>query len=204
MPGMGPPPKPDAQRRRTNATIALTRLPAEGRTKRAPNWPLIPDVVLTAKRDLAQWKAEEAEYKLREAQEMGNPTGALEARLDRCKEQLLILERQLKEQRRLEADLWKQLWSTPQSVQWERLGWTRDVAQYVRHKVMGELGDLDSAKEARQWSDRLGLTPLAMLRLRWEVAADEVGTRREAAKATPPASARARLRVVDPGAVAGA
>jgi hypothetical protein len=28
-------------------------------------------------------------------------------------------------------------------VQWERLGWTRDVAQYVRHKVIGELGDLD-------------------------------------------------------------
>ncbi|MET7395607.1 hypothetical protein ABZS66_19165 [Dactylosporangium sp. NPDC005572] len=204
MPGMGPPPKADVDRRRRNATVAMTELPSEGRGgKRAPNWPLIPDVVLTAKRDLASWKVEEAEFALGELRAAGKPCGVAEGRLDRAKEALLILERQLGEQRKLEATLWKELWRLPQAVQWEALGWTRDVAQYVRHKVMAELGDLDSAKEARQWSDRLGLTPLAMLRLRWKVVVDETAARRQerqqtAAQAGPGVSARQRLRVVDP------
>jgi hypothetical protein len=44
---------------------------------------------------------------------------------------------------------------------------------------------------------------MAMLRLRWEVVSDEVGTsRRERGRGT--GGARQRLRVVDPGAVAGA
>lgn len=203
MAGMGPPPKPDDQRRRRNATVALVRLPAEGRKKRAPNWPLIPDVVLTAQRDLAEAKTEQLEYELLELRSEGKPCGGAELKLDRSREALLIAQRRLAEQRKLEALLWRELWSTPQSVEWERLGWLRDVAQYVRHKVMGELGDLDSAKEARQWSDRLGLTPLAMLRLRWEVAHDEVAVRRETKPAETPTSARQRLRVVDRGAVAG-
>jgi hypothetical protein len=204
MAGMGPPPKPAEQRRRTNATIAMTRLPAEGRKKRAPNWPLIPDVILTAKRDIAAEKAEQLEWELHELRAEGKPCGHAELKLDRAREQLLILNRQLAEQRKLEAALWKDLWSLPQAVQWERLGWLRDVAQYVRHKVMAELGDLDSAREARQWSDRLGLSPMAMLRLRWEIVADETAAKRAEKAAAAPASPRQRLRVVDPGAVAGA
>lgn len=200
MAGMGPPPKPDGERRRRNTTTATTRLPAEGRTKRAPNWPLIPDVVLTARRDIAAGNVQAAEYKVEEAEAEGKPTGLLESKLTRCREALLILERQLAAQRQLEATLWKALWSTPQSVQWERLGWTRDVAAYVRHKVLGELGEIDDAREARQWSDRLGLTPLALLRLRWEVAEDETAKKRderEQTSATGATSARHRLRVVD-------
>lgn len=203
----GPPPKPDDQRRRRNATVAMVRLPAGGRTKRAPNWPLIPDVVMTVRRDLAAAKVERLECDLVELQEAGRPIGALERRLDQAREQLAILNAQLREQRKLEALLWRDLWSTPQSVQWELLGWTRDVAQYVRHKVLGELGDLDSAKEARQWSDRLGLTPMSLLRLRWEIASDELAPRREersrATADAKPQTAQQRLRVVDPGAVAG-
>lgn len=201
MAGMGPAPKPDDQRRRRNATVAMVRLPAEGRKTRAPRWPLIPDVVLTARRDLAEAKVERLEYDLEELKDAGKPYGTTEAKLDRAKEQALICNRQLAEQRKLEAALWKDLWSLPQSVEWERLRWHRDVAQYVRHKTLAELGDLDAAREARQWSDRLGLTPLAMLRLRWEVARDEVAVKRETK--APAASARRRLRVVDPGAVAG-
>lgn len=205
MPGMGPPPKNPDQRRRRNATVATTRLPAEGRTKRAPNWPLIPDVILTTKLQLAEAKVEDLQWKLRELEDAGKPTGIAERRVDAALEVAAILTAQLREQRKLESILWRDLWKLPQAVQWETLGWTRDVAQYVRHKVMGELGDLDSAKEARQWSDRLGLTPLAMLRLRWEVAADETAARRQAnaAAAATPAPTRQRLRVVDPGAVAG-
>lgn len=197
MAGMGPPPKADGERRRRNATIALTKLPANGRTKRAPNWPLIPDVVLGARRDIAAGNVAVAEDKLLEAEEEGKPTGLLESKLTRCRESLLILERQLAAQRKLEASLWKDLWSLPQAVQWEALGWTRDVAQYVRHKVLGELGELDDAREARQWSDRLGLTPLAMLRLRWEVAADETAGKRQERAAATPSSAQQRLRLVD-------
>lgn len=195
MAGMGPPPKPDDQRRRRNATVATTKLPAEGRKGPAPKWPLIPDVVMSAKRDLAAAKVEGLAFDLEE----GKP---VERKLDAAKERLLILDRQLAEQKTLEASLWRDLWKLPQSVQWQRLGWTRDVAQYVRHKVLAELGDLDSAREARQWSDRLGLSPMAMLRLRWEVVTNEVAAKREerSAAATP----RRRLRVVDPGAVAGA
>lgn len=203
MPGMGPAPKPDDQRRRRNATVAMVRLPAQGRKKRAPNWPLIPDVVLTARRDLAEAKVERLEYDLEELKDAGKPYGSVEAKLDRAREQLLICQRQLAEQRKLEAALWKDLWSLPQAVEWERLGWTRDVAQYVRHKTLAELGDLESAREARQWSDRLGLTPLAMLRLRWEVARDEVAAQRDTRAKPPATSAQRRLRVVDPGAVAG-
>lgn len=196
MAGMGPPPKPDDQRRRRNATVAMTRLPAEGRKGPAPKWPLIPDIVVSAKRDLAAAKVEGLEFDLAE----GKP---VERKLDAARERLAILDRQLAEQSALEASLWKDLWKLPQAVQWQRLGWTRDVAQYVRHKVLAELGDLDSAREARQWSDRLGLSPMAMLRLRWEVVADEVGERRSERQAAPQ-PARRRLKVVDAGAVAGA
>jgi hypothetical protein len=205
MPGMGPPPKGDDQRRRRNATVAMVRLPAEGRgQKRAPNWPLVPDVVMSARREVIARKVEQLEYDRVELEAEGKSVAAVERRLDAAREQLYILDAQLKAQRKLEADLWRDLWRLPQAVQWERLKWTRDVAQYVRHKVLAELGDLDAAKEARQWSDRLGLTPMSMLRLRWEVVADEIAEKRRDRTAARPASARARLRVVDPGAVAGA
>jgi hypothetical protein len=191
MAGMGPPPKNPAQRARRNATVSMTQLPAEGRTKRAPNWPLIPDVVLTTRQRLAEDKAEALRWRLAELEEAGKPTGAVERRLDAALEAAAIAAAQLREQRKLESVLWRDLWRTPQSMEWERLGWTRDVAQYVRHKVLGELGDLESAKEARQWSDRLGLTPLAMLRLRWTVVSDELAERRQGRPAAAAASAAA-------------
>jgi hypothetical protein len=50
------------------------------------------------------------------------------------------------------------------------------VARYVMLQ-RGKLNEKVLA-ELRQIEDRLGLNPLAMLRLRWEVAADEVGPRR--------------------------
>ncbi|MGH7393560.1 MAG: hypothetical protein ACREM3_29525 [Candidatus Rokuibacteriota bacterium] len=80
--------------------------------------------------------------------------------------------------REAEDRMWAEVWATPQAVAWERLGWTRDVAQYVRWKVQAEMGDLDAAKEARMWSDRLGLNPKAMRMLLWEIVSDEVTERR--------------------------
>ncbi|MFI5839442.1 hypothetical protein ACIA8K_06980 [Catenuloplanes sp. NPDC051500] len=192
---MGPAPKPDGTRVRRNATPGTETLPSEGRTKPAPRWPLIPDVVLTTRHKLAEGKVAELRAKIDEAEDLGNPTGPLERRLDQALEKAAICEAQLREQKALESRLWKDLWKLPQAVAWERLGWTRDVAQYVRHKVMAELGDLDAAKEARQWSDRLGLSPMAMLRLRWRIASDEVGEKREQQEQHA-AGARGRFKAV--------
>ena len=145
----GPAPKADAQRRRRNATVAMTKLPAGGRKGRAPAWPLA-----------------------------GKPT-------------------------RAESALWVQLWHTPQAQAWERLGWTRVVGRYARTLIAAEHPDGAALlPEVRQLEDRLGLTPMSMLRLRWEVDSDEVAAQREKPAKAPAASARRRLKVVD-GALAG-
>ena len=145
MAGMGPAPKPTAQRRRGLASAAMTRLPAEGRQGEPPEWPL-----------------------------------ATTAAFD--------------------EDTWRDLWSTPQAAAWERLGvgTVRLVARYVVLLAEADVGEPKAAAEVRQIEDRLGLSPLAMLRLRWEVAADEVAEAREQRTAPTAKTARARLRIVDP------
>lgn len=99
---------------------------------------------------------------------------------------------------------WVDLWATPQAAAWERLGWTRVVARYVHILELCEQPESMTAAllaEARQMEDRLGLTPMSMLRLRWEIAADEVAEKRSE-KAPAKTSARRRLKVADSG-VAG-
>ena len=174
MGGMGPAPKPEGARRRRNSTVAMTSLPPEGRKGRPPRWPLPDDVVLTARRDSALRKADELELALLEPDLKGRAKAAAERKADAAREAALILTKQLEAQQKIEGELWRDLWKTPQAVMWQQLSWTREVAQYVRWKSRAETGDLDAAKEARQLGDRLGLTPLAMLRLRWTIAdADE-------------------------------
>jgi hypothetical protein len=76
-----------------------------------------------------------------------------------------------------ELALWADLWRTPQAVAWFELGWSRVVARYVRLLIQSENPDVDSPAyagvallgEVRQLEDRLGLTPLAMRRLQWEM-----------------------------------
>ena len=96
-----------------------------------------------------------------------------------------------------ESAAWKQVWTTPQAVAWERLGWVRPVARYVRCLVQAEEVGAPAALlgEVRQMEDRLGLSPMALLRLRWAVVADELadGT---TSGTTPTPSSRTRLRVV--------
>ncbi|MER7517790.1 hypothetical protein [Streptomyces sp. NPDC126499] len=162
------------------------------------------DVVTTAKRDMARRQADELELALLEPDLTGRAKAAAERKLAAAETGANILDKQIEAQQKLEAELWRDLWATPQAVAWERLGWTREVAQYVRWKVQAELGDLDASKEARQLGDRLGLTPLAMLRLRWEIAPDEVAEQRQERSArSAPKTARQRLKIVDPGSAAG-
>jgi len=100
--------------------------------------------------------------------------------------------------------LWRSLWATPQAAAWERLGWTRVVARYALVLLAAEEPGAAASilGEARQLEDRLGLSPMSMLRLRWEVAADEVGAVRadRVDQASPEPAARRRLRAVDAGA----
>ena len=89
------------------------------------------------------------------------------------------------EQSESESALWLDLWRTPQAVAWFELGWTRTVARYARLVCQSEhQPDPDSDRpayaeaallgEIRQIEDRLGLSPLAMRRLQWEIESAEV------------------------------
>jgi len=177
MAGMGPPPKHPSQRARRNATVAMTALPSEGRTTPAPPWPLPDDPRLLAAVNLHNGEIRRLQRDLKSTED-GRSRRKLERTLARERAGLALARERLRSQRDLELAVWVEAWATPQAVQWERMRWTRDVAMYVRLRVMGELGDLDAAKEARQLSDRLGLSPLALLRLRWIVAVDEVAAKR--------------------------
>lgn len=72
------------------------------------------------------------------------------------------------------ADLWSQLWRTPQAKAWLSLGWTRTVARYATLVIACEGEAMTAAllAEVRQMEDRLGLSPMAMKRLQWEIVAD--------------------------------
>ncbi|HEV8653137.1 MAG TPA: hypothetical protein VG276_28025 [Actinomycetes bacterium] len=91
--------------------------------------------------------------------------------------------------------LWAKLWRTPQAVEWQRLGWTRVVARYVRVVLWAEetLDSKDLA-QASALEDRLGLTPKAMRLLLWTIGDDDAGEELEQQR---PADVRARLRAVD-------
>jgi hypothetical protein len=76
-----------------------------------------------------------------------------------------------------EAALWAELWATPQAVAWDELGWGRVVARYVRIAIEAEAAGAIAAtrSECRQLEDRLGLNPMSMKRLQWELVDDATG-----------------------------
>jgi hypothetical protein len=104
-----------------------------------------------------------------------------------------------------ELELWRRLWALPQAIAWEHDRVHREVAMYCRHSVVAEgdsLSAYKAASEARQLADRLGLTPMSLRRLMWEITDDEVGQAREQ-RGTPTVAktdARERFRAVDGGA----
>jgi hypothetical protein len=185
MAGNGPAPKPDGARRRRNATVPMTKLPREGRKGRIPPYPLGPDIHTQAKLTVAERQLAD----LQERQGAGEDVD--QARLTRLMEHVEVNREVVKLQAELELGVWKELWRTPASEAWQRLKWNHEIGLYVRWLVLGEQGDINAAKEARQLGDRLGLSPLAMLRLRWEIPDDEVGARRSSRTATPVRKLRA-------------
>lgn len=171
MAGSGPPPNPISRRQTGNQANTWTDLPADGFAGTIPRWPLVTNEQATA--HLLNHADGKVSKKI--------PLGTDAARLDDR-----------------EAHHWAVIWRSPQAAAWALNGWTHDVALYVRYLVKGEFGDLDSAKEARMWSDRLGLNPTAMLKNRWRVKADEVAEKRSEKKPPP----RKRLKVVASDGVA--
>lgn len=90
---------------------------------------------------------------------------------------------------------WQALWRTPQASAWDQMALERAVARYCRVLVASELPGATAAylAEVRQMEDRLGLTAMSMLRLRWVVSTDEVG----AARAAQVPAAVTHLRAVE-------
>lgn len=99
----------------------------------------------------------------------------------------------LPRQSKAEKALWADLWATPQATQWEVGAWPRTVARYVRLVLKAESPSAPAGlhTEVRQLEDRLGLSPMAMLRLRWEVVDDDAAADAPARPALPPGRARA-------------
>lgn len=175
MAGHGPAPAADPVRR---STRSVTTLPAEGRKGAIPEWPLREDAVARAR--LTMYSEEMA---------------AIEAELDECEDskvanrlrhrlgQIVPLATEaravLDGAASLEQEIWEDLWALPQAVVWERMKYTREVAQYARWKAKGELGNMAASTEARMLADRLGLTPRAMQDLKWVIVTDQVNEKRE-------------------------
>ena len=80
----------------------------------------------------------------------------------------------LSQQSAEEQKLWNKLWALPQSVMWEHIRCEDTVALYVRVFVLMAQAESDATvvklgNEVRQLDSKLGLSPRAMLDLRWEV-----------------------------------
>lgn len=193
----GPNPKhPSARARRNNPKADFRTLDPKARTgKKAPAWPLRPDMRTTAELQIARDRATAAETALEECTD-GRKRGRLRRELDRAQLLASTLALELEAETELQADLWAQLWTMPQADLWEDAHAEREVAQYVLWKIRAEQGDLKASTEARQLGDRLGLTPLALLRLRAEVehveAAEAQNRQRRAGAATGQQQAPAR------------
>lgn len=106
--------------------------------------------------------------------------------------------------------LWAELWRLPQAAAWERLQMHRLVAKYVQdsHDVATLRSQLTKVGEApaqyaslKSRLDRLeaelGLTPMGLMKNRWEIVADEVAERRDEQPPAAQASPRRVLRVAE-------
>lgn len=99
-----------------------------------------------------------------------------------------------------EDALWRDLWSRPQAVMWEKLDQRYEVAMFVRKLAEAEQprASVELQKVVRQYLDSLGLSVQGMLRNRWRIAPSESAPEPDEPDQPQPRrkSARDRLRVV--------
>lgn len=189
MAGSGPAPKhPSVRARRNDSKAGFTVLPAAGRQGPAPAWPLLPNPGMVARFEQARDKIIALQVELDDAVD-GRARGRLRRQINELELVVATLSLQIEQATDAEVSLWAELWATPQAVVWEASRSQREVAQYVRWKIQAEQGDLKAAPEARQLSDRLGLNPLALTRLRLEIEraeeAEDRGEQRRSRPASP-------------------
>lgn len=202
----GPAPKhPSVRARRNDAKKDFTVLPLHGREGAAPRWPLSQDISSLADKSVADNQVEHLEQQLA-TEEDGRKRRTILKQLEKAQGTSERMGLFLATQSEQELALWEELWATPQAVEWERAHAFRAVALFVRWSIKAEAGNIEATKEARMWSDRLGLNPLALQRLRQEVenagAAEERGRERRERTAKAPAkkAASAKGRKADPRA----
>lgn len=166
----GPAQKHSSRRARRNGGNDLALLPEGGRQGDVPQWPLGPDVAMSAELDLLRDRMASAEAELADAED-GRTRGRLRRQLDQMGTAEAILSLRLEQARDAEVELWVLMWGTPQAVMWDQsAAFERMVAQWVRWNVRAEQGDLKAAVEARLRGAELGLTPSSLLKLRKEIA----------------------------------
>src|SRR5690348_16782630 len=92
-----------------------------------------------------------------------------------------------------EAELWAEMWSTPQALIWERDGLRHYVAMFVRLLAEAEVekASAENRKTVRMMYADLYLTSDSMARARFRIAADEVAEKRS--EPAQQASARDRM-----------
>jgi hypothetical protein len=165
---------PTVRARRNDPRRGFRVLDGAGSALPAPEWPLRPNVDL-----LAAIKA--AEGQVEAAQAATGPMAA--ANLTKAETKLARLRLQAEVWAEAEQALWVEAWGWPQAVVWRETRSERVLALWCRLQVQAEDGVRSAVAEARQYGDRLGLTPQALTRLQLETehldqAQDETAARR--------------------------
>ena len=82
-----------------------------------------------------------------------------------------------------EGLVWAEAWRTPQAAAWAIESWRWPVvAEYVRLKVTVELDPGSNAAlvgQLHRYREQIGLTPAGLRLNGWQIARDEVGSRRD-------------------------
>ena len=190
----GPAPKhPSRRARRNDAKADFTTLKADAKVE-TPPWPLLPDPETTATIELLDDRVANMNGELADCED-GRTKARLRKQINEAEMQVAILRAKQEQAADLEVALWELLWSSPQAALWDAsVAFERTLAIFVRYQIRGEQGHLASATEARQISDRLGLSPMALQKLRAEIenaeAAEDAGRKRRGSSvlAAPPES----------------
>jgi hypothetical protein len=105
---------------------------------------------------------------------------------------------------KFERETWTSEWARPQAVAWERLGWTIQVALYVRTLSAAAKPGASAGTTTNllRQMENLGLTEAGMARNRWRIL--EAPPAAAATRRPPGISARDRLAVISGGANARA
>ncbi|RVW03017.1 hypothetical protein [Rhodococcus xishaensis] len=102
-----------------------------------------------------------------------------------------------------ERAVWRKVWTYPQAAQWIREPWRWEtIAMWVRRKVLAEIPEATAADVTalHRLADQIGLTPAGLRENGWQIAADEVTSKRAEKPVQPSKSAPARrLRAVSDG-----